>query len=177
MIMPDHTVPIGNREYYFFDKKRVEEVRQALNLPRVTAENILEMFMDFVSDMDMSSSYKPVFLLAMFDNIDKKGRVQIDAVHKDFLNFYLQRSDKNLPVEKERARMKDATSLGEDEVRQIMLQNPFEKFERRRYMKYDLDLAWFRFEYRLWRQIDAEDIEKIRLRCHEAIRGYYHDLA
>lgn len=65
---------------------------------------------------------------------------------------------------------------GEDEVRQIMLQNPFEKFERRRYMKYDFDLAYLRFEYRLWRQIDAEDIEKIRLRCHEAIRGYYHGL-
>jgi len=43
-------------------------------------------------------------------------------------------------------------------------------------MKYNLDLAYLRFEYRLWRQIDAEDIEKIRLRCHEAIRGYYHDL-
>lgn len=176
VIMPDHTVLIGNREYYFFDKKRVEEVRQTLNLPRVTAENILEMFMDFVSDMNMSFSYKPVFLLAMFDNTDKKGRVPIDAVLKDFLNFYLQRGDKNLPVEKEHARMKDATSLGEDEVRQIMLQNPFEKFERRRYMKYDRDLAYFRFEYRLWRQIDAEGIEKIRLRCHEAISGYYHDL-
>jgi len=44
VIMPDHTVPIGNRKYYFFDRKRVEEVRQALNLPRVTAENVLEMF-------------------------------------------------------------------------------------------------------------------------------------
>ena len=72
--------------------------------------------------------------------------------------------------------MKEASSLGEDEVRRIMLQNPFEKFERRRYMKYDLDLAYLRFEYRLWRQIDAEDIEKIRLRCHEAIKGYYHNL-
>ena len=79
-------------------------------------------------------------------------------------------------MEKERVRMKDASSLGEDEVRQIMLQNPFEKYERRRYMKYDLDLAYFRFEYRLWRQIDADDIEKIRLRCHKAIRGYYNDL-
>ena len=79
-------------------------------------------------------------------------------------------------MEKERVRMKEASSLGEDEIRQIMLQNPFEKFERRRYMKYDLDLAYLRFEYRLWRKIDTEDIEKIRLRCHEAIRGYYHDL-
>ena len=79
-------------------------------------------------------------------------------------------------MEKERVRMKEATSLGEDEVRQIMLQNPFEKFERRRYMKYDFDFACLRFEYRLWRQIDAEDIEKIRLCFHEAIRRYYHDL-
>ena len=114
--MPDHTVPICNRAHCFFDKKRVEEVRQVLNLPQVTAENILEMFMDFVSDMNMSSSCKPVFLLAMFDNTDKKGRAPIDAVLKDFLNFYLQRGDKNLSVEKEYVRMKEAASSGEDEV-------------------------------------------------------------
>ena len=32
-----------------------------------------------------------------------------------------------------------------------MLDMPFEKFERRRYLKYDRDLAFLRFEPSLWR--------------------------
>ena len=66
----------------------------------------------------------------MFNNTDKKGRAPIDTVLKNFLGFYLQRGDKNYPVKKERVRIKETTSLEKNEASLIMLQNPFEKFEK-----------------------------------------------
>ncbi len=90
--MPDHTLTLGERTYYYFLRDRAEEIREALGLPRVDDTSIRELFLDFVERMDMSSSYKPVMLLAILDHVDDRGRASIDdTVASAFHAFYLDR--------------------------------------------------------------------------------------
>ena len=79
-IVADHTLPLGERLYYYFDPKRTEEIRQTLGLPRVDDSSIRELFLEFVKRMDMSSSYKPVLLLAMLGAVDERGRGRVDEI-------------------------------------------------------------------------------------------------
>jgi hypothetical protein len=67
--------------------------------------------------------------------------------------------------------------LDEVSAQRLMLGMPFEKFERRRFLRYDRDLAYVRFDPRLWRQLGADDVQRIRAICAQSIRSYYERFA
>jgi superfamily II DNA or RNA helicase len=176
-VRPDHTVTLGDRTYHYFSRDRVEEVRVTLRLPKVEQHNIKELFLQYADDkMDMSASYKPVMLLALLDCVDSHGRARLADVVNKFRRFYLDRKVAGLPVEWTNARMARVDSLDDAKVQRVMLEMPFEKFERRRYLRYDRDLAFVRFEPSLWRQLKAEDLAKLRVICQESIQKYYERL-
>jgi hypothetical protein len=124
--------------------------------------------------MDMSSSYKPVLLLALLDKVDEDGRASINDVAQAFHAFYLGRLQLGLPVERAGMRMQQADALSQDEVRIVMLEMPFRKFEQRKYLSYDKhDLSHIRFCHALWRQLSSDDRTTIRGQCERAITEYY----
>ena len=174
LIVPDHILTLGEKTYHYFLRERVEEIRQLLGLPRVDDASIRELFLDFVARMDMSSSYKPVLLLAMLDKVDDHGRASTNDVVSAFHSFYLGRLQQGLPIERAAMRMQQADGLSQDEVRVIMLGTPFRKFEQRKYLSYDKqDVAYLRFHPALWRQLTPDDRTRIRSQCERALTDYY----
>jgi superfamily II DNA or RNA helicase len=177
LIVPDHTLTLGERTYHYFLRDRAEEIREALNLPRVDDASIRELFLDFVERMDMSSSYKPVMLRAILDQVDDRGRAPIDAVVAAFHAFYLDRLRRGLIVERPGMRMNRADTLSIEDARSLMLGMPFRKFEQRKYLAYDRqDLAYLRFAPALWRQLTDEDRATVRAHCEKAVSAYYERL-
>jgi hypothetical protein len=177
-IHPDHSVTLGSRTYHYFSRDRIEEVRVALGLPKVEQHNIKDLFLEYADDkMDMSASYKPVLLLAILDCVDSHGRARLLDVVASFRRFYECRKEAGLPVERASVRMARFEHLNDAEVQRIILDRPFEKFERRRYLRYDRDLAFVRVEPNLWRQLKADDLAKLRVICQENINKYYERLA
>jgi superfamily II DNA or RNA helicase len=174
VVVPDHTFPLGDRTYHYFQRERAEEVRQTLGLPRVDDESIRSLFLDFVTRMDMSSSYKPVLLQAVLEHVDTQGRARIDEVTRSFQAFYRDRLGQGLPVERPAMRMAEVDRLTEDDVRAVMLGMPFRKFEQRKYLAYDKeDLSFIRFRAALWRQLSADDRASAARSCERAIAEYY----
>jgi superfamily II DNA or RNA helicase len=174
LVAPDHTLKLGERTYHYFRRERAEEVREALGLPLVDDSSIRGLFLEFVSRMDMSSSYKPVLLLAFLDHADERGRCRLAEVVGSFRQFYLDRLRLGFPPERPSLRMAQADQLTEDEVRTVMLGMPFRKFEQRRYLVHDkADLSFVRFDQSLWRQLTADDLASVRASCERAIAGYY----
>jgi Helicase conserved C-terminal domain len=177
LIAPDHTLTLGERTYHYFLRDRIEEIREALGLPRVDDASIRDLFLEFVERMDMSSSYKPVMLLAILDHVDDRGRAAIDAVVSAFHAYYLDRLRRGVPVERAGMRMAQADRLSHEDVRSLMLGMPFRKFEQRKYLAYDRqDLAYLRFPSNLWRQLTDEDRATLRGHCERAIADYYERL-
>jgi superfamily II DNA or RNA helicase len=170
---PDHTLTLGERTYHYFRKERVETIRAAFGLAAITDENKPDLFAQFVADMDMTMSYKPVMLLALLDHVDANGRARLADVVRAFRRFYEERREAGLIVERPLAAMGRVADLDETEVQRLMLAKPFEKFERRKYLKYDRDLAYIRFDPALWRRLKSEDLDRLRALCGEAIREYY----
>jgi hypothetical protein len=174
LVVPDHTLTLGERTYHYFLRDRAEEIRASLNLPRVDDASIRELFLDFIERMDMSSSYKPVMLLAILDHVDERGRAPIEAVVATFRGFYLDRLRRGLAVERSGMRTGQPDRLSIEDVRSLMLGMPFRKFEQRKYLAYDRqDLAYVRFQPALWRQLSEEDKVTVRGHCERAISSYY----
>ena len=83
----------------------IEEIRQALGLPLVDDASIRELFLDFVARMDMSSSYKPVLLLAILDQIDEHGRAGSTRWYRHSTRFTWAALNAGLAVERPGMRM------------------------------------------------------------------------
>jgi hypothetical protein len=175
-VQADETLTLGERTYHYFKRERLEEIRLALGLPRVDDQSIRDLFIQFVEAMDMAASYKPVMLLALLGIVDQHGRARLDEVVSRFRQFYVDRQSAGLMVERASTRMARVSSLGVADVQQVLLQMPFEKFERKKYLRYDRDLAYVRFEPALWHQLKPADLEAIRKICHESIAQYYERL-
>jgi len=172
-IQPDHRVAAGQVDQVFFQKDRVEEIRETLGLPKVTEESIKSLFLAFVGEMDMSASYKPVMLQSILKNADGDGRAEVTKVVDAFAAFYRDRQARGHVIESPSARMARVAELTADEIQNTMLQMPFSKFERKGYLKYDRDLAFLRFDPRLWRQLGAGDLEELRNVCARNIETYF----
>jgi superfamily II DNA or RNA helicase len=168
----DHTLQLGDRTYHYFRSERVDEVRRFLGLPEEDTD-LRSRFLDFVDERDMTTSYKPVFLLALLDCVDAEGRAELAAVTRSFRFFYERRREAGQLIESARARLARVAELGDDEVREVMLRMPFEKFERRQFVRYDRDVAFVRFAPSLWRVLGEADLATLRRACQESIEAYY----
>ena len=176
-VQPDHVLPLGERTYFYFHQERVEEVRQAIGAAKVEDHTIRDLFLRFIEEMDMAMSYKPVMLLALLDAAGDDGKARLADVVQGFRRFYQERRAAGLVVEKPGARRQSVDELDEVSAQRLMLGMPFEKFERRRFLRYDRDLAYVRFDPRLWRQLGADDVQRIRAICAQSIRSYYERFA
>ncbi len=174
-LLPDQAVQVGERTYPYFvnTEERKAEICQLLGIERIEPQTVRRRFLDFCRDMDMSSSYKPVFLLAMLDSVDETGTASIQKVLKSFRDFYENRAMQRLDAERGNNRLRRITELDDSTVRRTMLESPYEKFERRSFMKYARDLAFLRFDGHLWRQLTENDKSQLRMFCDDAIKAYF----
>ena len=169
----DHKLELGERTYFYFDKQRVPEIRQALDLPEVNAETIKRLFFDFVDDMDMAASYKPVLMLAFLDTANNRGRARISDVVACFRAFYEQRAQGGLVVERGTMRMANVVEMSVVDVQNVIVTMPLKKFQQRRYLEYSRDVAWLQFNPDLWKQCSDTDLTHVRQLCQRAIERYY----
>jgi len=175
-LKPDHVLQLGERTYIYFHRDRLEEVRVTIGAPKLEEQTIRDRFMEFIKAMDMALSYKPVMLLALLDSVDEQGRAKASEVAHRFQQFYKDRRTVGLIVERPGSRKVPVDELDEIAVQRLMLGMPFEKFERRQFLRYDRDLAYIRFDPRLWRQLGPDDREQIRCLCRQSIESYYERL-
>ena len=172
-VMPDHTLEVGQRVYQYFARDRISEIRDQLGLPVVDDASIRRLFLDYCREMDMSSSYKPVLLRTVLDCVDQQGKAAVGDVVARFRQFYEERLQAGKTVERPAMRMAKVADLDDAGIRQVVFGMPFEKFERRRYLKYDRDVANIRVAQNLWRQLTAADLAELRRIADESIERYY----
>lgn len=176
-LKPDLSVPAGSRELHFFHRDRVPELQAQYGVQPLTDENIRDQFLRYVETGDLSSSYKPVLLLAMLQCTDKAGRARIQDLVAFFRNFYLERAAAGLPVESPTVRMSRVAEMTDLDIERTMLAMPFEKFERKGFFRRLKDLAFVRFSESLWRALKQEDATRIRNLTNNQLQSYFQRIA
>jgi superfamily II DNA or RNA helicase len=172
-ISPDLSVPVGDREYYYFRRDRIAELQQQYGVMPLSDENIRDLFLKYVDDADMSASYKPVLLLGMLQCADSSGRVRVSDLVSFFRDFYLRRKEQGFLPEAPSKKMARVAELTDLEIERTMLAMPFEKFERKRFFRRLKDLAIVRFTETLWRRLTEADRAYLATKAEEQIAIYY----
>ncbi len=174
-IQADLEVPAGDHRFFrFFRKDTVLRCAKAFGWTVITQENQKEIFMDMVSTMTMSYSYKPVFLLAFLDNMDEKGACVLADIVRDFTAFYENRVKRGLRAEKKNCLFTRDGYTPKD-VEHLILSMPFRRFEDMHVMHHARQLGILQIYQSLFRQLTREDTDRIREDCHAALNRYFGD--
>lgn len=132
-----------------------------------------EAFFAFLEERDYSLSYKMPFLLAFIRHVDSIGDAKIEEILEDYIAFYQDRITRGLPVDRSTCPYNETMLQDKKAMQRSMLTNPFEKFERKRFLYYSKDLSVISMNHALYSQMEAGDWERVRRQMEEDLAEYY----
>ena len=175
-ITPTVEFPFGSKKISLFSPEDVEKYRKELNIQEHNDETVRDDFFAFLEERDYSLSYKMPFLLSFIDHMDTIGDAKIEDVLTDYIAFYQGRIDKGLPVDRPSCPYNDETLKDRKMIKSSMLTNPFEKFERKRFMYYSKDLGVISLNHALLGKMSEGDWERVKRQMREDLERYYEKM-
>lgn len=172
-ITPTVEFPFGSKKISLFSPEDVEKYRKELNIQEHNDDTVRDDFFAFLEERDYSLSYKMPFLLSFIDHMDTIGDAKIEDVLTDYIAFYQDRIDKGLPVDRPSCPYNAETLKDRKMIKSSMLTNPFEKFERKRFMYYSKDLGVISLNHALLAKMSEGDWERVKRQMREDLERYY----
>lgn len=172
-IVPDLAVPIGEKRFFnYYRNETVERYAAEFGWDIITAVNITKKFLRFVEKMDMSFSYKPVLLKAIFDHIDSDGKVRVIDIVNYFIDFYEERKENGLAAEKPTS-IYQKGGYTEKDVERNIFSNPFKRFSDMRFLRRCKDVSYIEINTIIFRNLTEADKKRILDICDTKLAEYY----
>ncbi len=172
-IKPDLIVPISeHRTFNYFKPERVKDFCKEFGWTEITSSNRMQMFVETCKKMVMSYSYKPVFLLAFFNNMNENGEVLLDDVSQVFADYYEDRKAKGLPAEKKKCIFTEG-GYSQKDVQRLILSMPFKRFEDMGFMRHSKYIGTLQLDKSIAKELNNDILEEIFKCCTDALERYW----
>ncbi len=175
-IKPTVSFSFGTKKIHLFSKDDVEKYRRLLNIKIHDETTMYDDFFEFLELRDYTFSYKMPFLLSFLKNMTSVGEAKIDDVLLDFTNFYKNRLSHNFKVDRQNCPFTKDYVSDRLKMKQNMLSNPFEKFERKRFMYFSKDLNLISINTALFEKLDEASLQKIKTQMLSDLKNYFENL-
>lgn len=172
-VKPDLSIPFGDkRMFHYFREKSIRNIAKQYGWDLITPQNMADKFMKFIETMDMSYSYKPVLLKAIYEYMDSSGRVALPDVVDYFIDFYEDRKAHGMIAEKSTSIYQKGGYTRKD-VEKNILSNPFKRFEDMRFLMRCKDVETIEVNPIIFRKLTREDWLHIVNVCDKSLEKYY----
>lgn len=175
-IAPSVVYNFGSKQICMFSPEDVIRIREQLNIPEHNEETIKKDFFEFLEERDYSLSYKMPFILSFLKNVNSIGDAAIEDVLSDYIAFYEDRIKRGLPVDRSSCPYNAETLKDRKMIKSNMLTNPFEKFERKRFLYYSKDLGVISMNHALFSKMDESDFQRVKKQMLDDLKNYYKDM-
>jgi len=172
-IIPEVSYTINKSTIYLFSLNQVSEIRKLKGLKERNDATIKDDFFEFINDKSYTFSFKMIFLLSLLKCVNSEGEANLDEVLNLYKLYYLKRIEANLPVDRENCIYTKQYLNDYVKLKQNFLDNPFEKFERKRFVYHCKDLNKIAFNPILWQKLTKDDINKIKSIYFTHLEEYY----
>jgi hypothetical protein len=175
-LQADGDQKVGERHNYYFRRDRVEQIRTDLNLQAkpLASDEWRQEFLDFAKSRNLSRSYKPVLVKALFKLIDREGKVKMEDLVREFRDFYIQRANQGLPVETGATLLNNPTTASDNELRRLIITNPLQRFLIKNYLEYHQDEDIVQIAPQLWHDLRYYEMMDVLKSADEQITYYYN---
>ncbi|NLZ79349.1 MAG: DEAD/DEAH box helicase [Gammaproteobacteria bacterium] len=171
------SIPFGRSQLYYFSMEQLADIRSRKGIKPRTEASRRDDFFEFLEQRDYTFSYKIVFLLSFIELCNERGEVELPALTRHYQDFYIQLLNTHGHAEKAKNPLNELSNLENAAyMTRSLLQNPFEKFERKRFVYHCKDLNLVGFDPVLWEKLDAADLQRVRQQYLEDAREYFGKL-
>ena len=172
-VKPDLSIPFGDkRMFHYFREESIRNIAKQYGWDLITPQNMADKFMKFIETMDMSYSYKPVLLKAIYEYMDTSGRAALPDVVDYFIDFYEDRKAHGMIAEKSTSIYQKGGYTRKD-VEKNILSNPFKRFEDMRFLMRCKDVETIEVNPIIFRKLTREDWLHIVDACDKSLEKYY----
>ena len=172
-VKPDLSIPFGDkRMFHYFREESIRNIAKQYGWDLITPQNMADKFMKFIETMDMSFSYKPVLLKAIYEYMDSNGRVALPDVVDYFIDFYEDRKAHGMIAEKSTS-IYQKDGYTRKDVEKNILSNPFKRFEDMRFLMRCKDVETVEVNPIIFRKLTREDWLHIVDVCDRSLEKYY----
>ena len=172
-VKPDLSIPFGDkRMFHYFREESIRNIAKQYGWDLITPQNMADKFMKFIETMDMSYSYKPVLLKAIYEYMDTSGRVALPDVVGYFIDFYENSKAHGMIAEKSTSIYQKGGYTRKD-VEKNILSNPFKHFEDMRFLMRCKDVETIEVNPIIFRKLTREDWLHIVDVCDKSLEKYY----
>ena len=172
-VKPDLSIPFGDkRMFHYFREESIRNIAKQYGWDLITPQNMADKIMKFIETMDMSYSYKPVLLKAIYEYMDTSGRVALPDVVDYFIDFYEDRKAHGMIAEKSTSIYQKGGYTRKD-VEKNILSNPFKRFEDMRFLMRCKDVETIEVNPIIFRKLTREDWLHIVDACDKSLEKYY----
>ena len=172
-VKPDLSTPFGDkRMFHYFREESIRNIAKQYGWDLITPQNMADKFMKFIETMDMSYSYKPVLLKAIYEYMDTSGRVALPDMVDYFIDFYEDRKVHGMIAEKSTS-IYQKGGYTRKNVEKNILSNPFKRFEDMRFLMRCKDVETIEVNPIIFRKLTREDWLHIVDVCDKSLEKYY----
>jgi len=174
-VKPEVSYLINKTVINLFAPFQKEEIRNIKNLKERTEYTIKDDFFEFINDKNYTFSFKLIFMLSFLKAINKDGEADTNNVLDYYKKFYLDRIKLNLEIDKRNCIYNKDYLDDIVKIKQSMFNNPFEKYERKRFIYQCKDLNKIAFNPTLWEKLSKVDLKVIKKTYIEHLEEYYQN--
>ena len=128
--------------------------------------------MDMAKQMNMSYSYKPVFVKAFLEHMDSEGEARLEDIVDEFKYFYEDRMAQGLPAEKKPCIFTKGRYTDKD-VEKLILSMPFKRFEDMGFIHHSKCFGIVQLDHQIMKNFTDEDVEHLRKYSDDALKQYF----
>lgn len=168
------TLPFGSKTLNYFSAQQVADIKKDKRIKERTKHTRKADFFEFLEKRDYAFSYKIIFLLTMVNHCNERGELSLDDLAEKYQEFYQQLSTKFGSSEKAKNPLNNDKNLNDvNYLKKSIRENPFEKFERKRFLYQCKDLNIISFDSVLWEKLAESDLQKITTQIIDDGINYY----
>lgn len=164
----------GEHTGYYFRRDRIEQIRKTLGLENIptSSDEWKQEFIDFAKSRNLSKSYKPVMIKALFKLVDREGKVNIDDLVREFRDYYVQRMNDGQPLEQSRSLMAYPANASIHAIKRLIITNPLERFLIKNFIEYFPEEGVLRIAPQLWQELRYYEVVDALQSAEEQINYY-----
>lgn len=177
VISSDVQYPFGWRQLHFFDPRQVGVIRKQQGLKEHNTKTRVTDFQEFLEKRDYTFSYKIIFLLSFLKISNERFEASLPNLLELYQQFYQNLLTKNGKNEKEKCPYKRRKYIEDSKaIQRSLLENPFEKFERKRFFYHCKDLNYLAMDPELINNLTPDHYQKIIKQMVQDLCNYYKKL-
>lgn len=140
-----------------------------------------EKFFSYIGEKNSlkgyTRSYKLVFLIIFFENMNKSGQIKILDLVNSFKKFYTYRINNGLIADKNVvSTISDIDNASKDEILNVILKNPYRVINQEGFMEISSNGEYFTINSRLFSELTTEDIRNLLDILYNKIKLYFQKI-